>query len=484
MTLLNPREYVVNVGPHGTFRKSGNFQSMPKDIDRMFAEFRQKSVKKIALYFHGGLVNERSGLESAARVAEYLQLAGAAPVCFVWETGLVETVSNNISKISQTKLFNKLLKLLIKKTVRTIGFDSPLARGKAGAIITDEQIEAELLKPEPFSEYNRFADVANARTAIGADAINLVVLEKELVPEINNIITKDREFVALINDTKLTTIDTKAQNGSRGIISIANFVGHVVKIIVRIISRFKEKRDHDLYPTIVEEILREFYIAEVGAWVWKLMKDKAGYMWNSNNGRAGTDQYAGRYFLEQLAAYKKEFPETKINLIGHSAGSIAICHLLATTSTLALPFQYENVLFLAPACSVDLFKQEMLSRPDRFKQLRVYTMSDEYECKDMLVPYFYTHSLLYLISGILEDEGESYDSFILGLKRHTGFISPYDIAELKDVHVYFNEQGKDREVLSVTLEHAGDGLRSGAKTHGDFDDDVLTLTSIQYLLQQ
>lgn len=479
-----PREqYVVNVGPNGTFQMSGNYQTSPEKIDSMFANFRTNNVGKIVLYFHGGLVNERSGLESAERVKSYIQKSGSAPVCFVWETGLVETISNNISKISQTKLFNKLVKLILKKAIQVIGFDSHSSRGKLASVFTDEQIDIELLKSNPFGSYDRSAVDSVSRSAMNLEALNLTVLASELQSDLEAQVIADREFVSLIGETKLTVLSNDEHSSPRGVLNVAFFIKHVVNIVVRTVSRFQKKRDHDLYPTIVEEILREFYVAETGAWIWKSMKDRAGYMWNSNIGKQGMHGHAGRYFLEKLADYKNNFPETKISVIGHSAGAIAICHLLSTTAALEYSFQFEHVIFLAPACTVDLFKREVLNRRERFRNFRLFKMSDENECKDLLVPFFYTHSLLYLVSGILEDEGESYDSYILGLARHTEFNHPYDIDELKELHLYLNEHAMNREVLSVTEEFVADGLGSHARKHGGFDDDEVTLMSIVHILK-
>ncbi|WEK34742.1 MAG: hypothetical protein P0Y53_19830 [Candidatus Pseudobacter hemicellulosilyticus] len=483
MASPDPREYIVNVGPQGTFRRSGNFQTSPEDIDQLFARFRQQQVEKIALYFHGGLVSERSGLGSAARVETYLRQAGAAPVCFVWETGLIETIAGNITKVAETKLFNKLLKLVIKKIIRQLGFDSPQARGIAGPGLSDEQIELELNQPDPFSEYNRSAGRENARTAVNAEQVNIPVLEIELSQEVELTVVSDPEFAALLRDTAMPAAAGNNAVG-RGPISIAIFVKHIVKIIIRVIRRFQQKRDHDLYPTIVEEILREFYIAEAGAWIWKGMKDKARDMWTSNNGRTCLNQYAGRYFLDLLAAYKKDLPETRISLVGHSAGSIAISYLLRTTAQLAQPFSYDHILLLAPACRIELFRDEILAHPDRYQRLRLFTMTDEYECRDKLVPFIYTHSLLYLVSGLLEEGEDNFDSHILGLQRHTSSLKPYDTEELQQVHAYLTEAGMDREALSVTLENAAEGLRCHAKKHGAFDEELLTLQSIQYILQQ
>ncbi|MFN3754302.1 hypothetical protein [Flavobacterium sp.] len=485
MRNLVDKDYIINVGPHGTFSKSGKYQTLPKDIDAMFERYENNASRKIALYFHGGLVNEQSGLDCARKIGPLIAEVDVEPVCFVWETGLVETISTNLQKISETKLFNKLLKVLLKKVTQKMGYDTPTGRGIAGKELSYDEIEIELSKPNPFKAYSRSAEPNEARSAINIESLagQGPFLNAELEREFRILIENDQEFVLAISQTKLTTNANGNSTGARGFISVGVFLVHVTKIAIRIITRFIQKKDHDLYPTIVEEILREFYIAEVGAWVWKSMKDKSSDMWQSNAGRIGLNQFAGRYFLEKLAAYKLLYPETEVNIIGHSAGSIATCNLLKYTAQLENSFSANHIIFMAPACRIELFKKEILDNISRYRDIRIFTMNDKTECDDVLVPYFYTHSLLYLISGILEDEGDSYDANILGLERHIGYILPYNTPNLKEVHTYIYAAGENRICFSVTPQGTANGLSTESTSHGGFDDDSATLKSIQAIIK-
>lgn len=480
---MEQKEYIVNVGPGGKFRNSGAYHTSPEDIDKMFETFEIQRVRKIALYFHGGLVNETGGINTAERVKPYILEAGVHPVFFVWETGLLETIGTNIHKIGETALFNKLLKSIIKRVSSRIPLDFSEGRGFAAKELSDEKIDAELSNPNPFLEYEDFSRTDAGRSGATLEALDAqgVLLETELQREFTIEIEKDNEFINLIRNTKLSVEVGGGNPGARSFIGVAKFALHAAKIAYRIIRRFIEKRDHDFYPTIIEEILREFYVAEVGAWVWQAMKDKSEIMWQSNSGRSGNEQYVGRYFLDRLQSYVTSNPECTVDLVGHSAGSIAVCNLLRVTSSITAPLNFKHIVFLAPACRVELFKTEILKNPNRYQDIRIFTMSDEYECKDILVPYFYTHSLLYLISGILEDE--SSDAHILGLERHIRFRSPYNISDLQDVHTYLYETGKDRRCYSVTANGTSDGLATHSQTHGGFDNDITTLTSLKKILQ-
>jgi len=322
----------------------------------------------------------------------------------------------------------------------------------------------------------------------GRSANNLpphAILENQLRAEFTVIISADYEFQQAIRETQVSTIDSLTNEADgRSFMDSTFFITHLVKISFRVIDRFLEKRDHDFFPTIVEELLRELYLAEVGAGLWKLMKDKAQDMWRDNQGRTVEDQFVGRYFLERLSVYIKENPGTKVDLIGHSAGSIAICHLLQYTQDLNYTFKYRNIIFLAPACRVDLFKREISDQQDRFEKIRIFTMNNKTECEDIMIPYFYTHSLLYLISGILEDRGDSYDSYILGLQRHIAYEKPYNISELESINNYLYTSGFNRVSFSKTDSTVADELQTKAAKHGHFDEEEFTLKSIQYLLRQ
>jgi hypothetical protein len=80
-----------------------------------------------------------------------------------------------------------------------------------------------------------------------------------------------------------------------------------------------------------------------------------------------------------------------------------------------------NELFLAPACRLDLFAGSVARKPDRFAHFRMFTMRDENEKRDRLVPFLYPRSLLYLVSGALEDIP---DAALAGLDHHIARAVP------------------------------------------------------------
>ncbi|TEB40369.1 hypothetical protein D0809_30960, partial [Flavobacterium circumlabens] len=71
-------------------------------------------------------------------------------VTFVWETGLWETIVENLSSKSTEGQFQKVLNFVIKLVGKKLGIDS---RG-GGETLDNATIETEKLKEYPFAEQN------------------------------------------------------------------------------------------------------------------------------------------------------------------------------------------------------------------------------------------------------------------------------------------------------------------------------------------
>jgi pimeloyl-ACP methyl ester carboxylesterase len=327
------------------------------------------------------------------------------------------------------------------------------ARGPGG-VKTEGDVEA----VEPDIELEVQADLE-------ADDELLVLLEQD---------GPDREA---IDDELLGVVD---QEGQRGIVTTVTVAKLLVRVVSRTLKRVTANRDHGVIPTVVEEVMRAAYVGQVGAWIWAGMKTAAENMFKPNAGPVDASSHAGTYLLEGLATLQAEQPELTVDLIGHSAGSIAIAHMLEAAAERHPDFHVRNVILLAPAASADVFEQGIAANQDRFAAFRMFTMEDALECRDHLVPGVYPRSLLYLISGILDGDA---DSPVVGLRRHTTGQAPYDGAPLIDVS-RFLAQPENRLVLAKTRDDAGDGLRTWSTRHGDFDNDEQTLASLTAIITE
>jgi hypothetical protein len=488
----------VHVGKHGTFHPDTNpaYNSTPDEIDALFNYLKENNKSKLLLYFHGGLVPAKDGLETAERIIRYsTNGSDSHTFCFVWETGWLKTVTDNLATISNSEFFKNILVKILKVTGPKLGIEvSNYFDGAKGfEQLTKKEIEEELKKEAPFENY-QINEGAKSATILAAesemDTFNADILEQEVKAELELEIESDFELQEIISsaisieeekilDSQYT--HTTAEQ-SKGFDTTIALLSGTTRIAVRVIKRYLKKRNHDFYPTVVEETMRELYVSELGNWLWGNMKQKAADMWNQSKFESDYFQWpVGSYFIKKLNEYQEETGiKLTIDLVGHSAGSIVICELLKMISANTYDIKFRNIIFMAPACRIDLFENTVLKNKSLFNSFRCFTMSDEFEKKDRLFSFVYPRSLLYLISGILEYES---DDLILGLQRHTIGNYPYDDELTLRVSNFLKEKG--HIVYSVTNNDAMEGLRSGAVKHGGFDDDEeSTLDSIIYIIKQ
>ena len=467
----------INIGPHGTFKKSGAVQTTSADIDQFLDYVKLQAVTKLVIHFHGGLISEKSGLAIAQKMAPLYRDAGAVPVTVVWETGLLETFRSNLTKIHQTRVFQKILVWVLKKAAARLGVGVD-AKG-VGVEMTDDQVLAELKSDALFENMQIGVGARGGGGPVSEAA--LPAMQGDVAAELE--LEIDEDFLALVdepgqNQQIADAMSEPGAAGAKGAVTAVKAAWAVAKIVVRVVRRFIDKRDHGFYPTVIEEILREYYLADLGGWLWTGMKDAGADMWKDNAGLIGDARHAGRYFIEGLAAVQQA-TNVKVDLVAHSAGAVAICRLLNVAAANLPQLKFRNVLLLAPAVRSDVFHAEVVSFPARFDSLRIFTMSDAFESADRLAGPVYTRSLLYLISGVLEGTD---DEPIVGMERYLSGASPYDSADLNSIRTFLT--APNRLVLAKTTSPGVDGLRSESVRHGDFDDDPLTRASLVHIIQQ
>lgn len=475
---MDPSQHIVNVGPNGTFRQSGRFATTPADIDAMFDRVEAEGVETLVVHFHGGLIKEATGLAIAERMIPFYQAAGAYPMVFVWETGMLETIRGNLGTLNDTTLFNKIVNYAIRHVAKNVGV-SVGGRGPGVEIPLDE-IERARAEDADFEEIN-----AGARAgALPLDEAELEAHRPEIEVEIEADIEDDDELRAALAEeadgTPLLEVPQEDDPGARGIFELAWVAKAIASIVFRTIRRFLSRRDHGVIATVVEETLREVYVADAGAWMWGGMKTIAEAMWKPNAEPIGDDDHVGTHFLDRLADLHGRRPNLAVDLVGHSAGSIAIAHLLSAARGTHPDLRFRHVVLLAPAATCEVFNTQIGGADDVYEDFRMFTMTDETERQDRLLPGVYPHSLLYLVSGVLEDEA---DMPLCGLDRHTGRLAPYDVAPGADTHTFLRGDVVDRLVLSPTRQRAAAGLRTSARRHADFDNDELTLASLAAIVK-
>lgn len=404
----------------------------------------------------------------------------AHPVCFIWETGLIGIIQRNLLDIHNTKLFKRLIVLLAKKLAKYLGIEVG-AKG-AGREPDTAEIEMELAKERPFDNL----DAGQRAGAKGGALPPPAQLEQQARGEIEMALSADPELRSMLQrrdqgaELLREGLAAPSAPGAKEPISIITVAAALARVVTRCIGRWTRGRDHGFYPTLMEESVRELYLDDFGAWVWGRMKSSAEQMWLPNGPVLGPDSHPGSLFLEELAELQRQRPGFIVDLVGHSAGSIAIAHLLQANAARSIGVHIRNIMLLAPAVRSDLFHAEVIEPPRCYERLRVFTMRDAYECRDMLVPYVYTRSLLYLISGVLEPN--QVDCPILGMERYLTTEPPYGDAVLVETADWLKAPDTERLVLSVTDSTAPPGRRSASESHEAFDDDQATMDSVCRLI--
>ncbi|HSQ30335.1 MAG TPA: N-acetylmuramoyl-L-alanine amidase [Gemmatimonadaceae bacterium] len=217
-----------------------------------------------------------------------------------------------------------------------------------------------------------------------------------------------------------------------------------------------------------------------GRLVWEEMKENARLA--SDRKEGGAARVAQLLTDLDRAERARTGKGIELHLVGHSAGSIFLAHLVPLLTGAApdghgLPI--ETVTLWAPACTVELFDKNY--RPaiadGRIARFAVYTLTDEVEQADNCGG-IYNKSLLYLVSNALEQHPRvpfGSGTPLVGMER--SIIATPGLRE-------FLQSGTCEWIRSPNdREPATDGEptpRLGASTarhHGDFDDDQATVRS-------
>ena len=229
-------------------------------------------------------------------------------------------------------------------------------------------------------------------------------------------------------------------------------------------------------------------------WMWEEMKENARaasdqlsadaeIQWppkSSSALQSMSKQPGASLCVSRLKRYVEEHgaDEVRVHLVGHSAGAIFLAPLLQRLADAGV--KVDSLAFLAPALRIDTFRKSILPHLGDSKSVArfaTFAMSDSRELNDSCgtdrIP-IYQKSLLYLVSRALEKPGVGGGEVpLLGMKRF--FDGPID--------------GRRGLTLQNAIEDVGGACifsrsaapadsRSDAETHGGFDDDPATMTSV------
>jgi len=198
--------------------------------------------------------------------------------------------------------------------------------------------------------------------------------------------------------------------------------------------------------------------------IWTAMK----YAAELSSARGG----GARYAAERLKAFvDRHGDDVELHAVGHSAGSIFHSHFVPACHALGLP-PFRTLQFLAPAVRVDTFLGQLgklIGAGKGVDQLTLFTMRKQYELEDNCFQ-IYRKSLLYLVAASAESER---DTALLGLE-----VSLRSNSATRALFGLDGGPGGDGEVVWSTTAHAEGRSASRSTSHGGFDDDPATLSSV------
>jgi hypothetical protein len=84
---------------------------------------------RVVMHFHGGLVDEARGMKIAQHLLPVYTGAGAYPVFFVWRSGALEILRDNLFKIAREELFDRLVRRVLGWAVGKVRGEEEGSRG-------------------------------------------------------------------------------------------------------------------------------------------------------------------------------------------------------------------------------------------------------------------------------------------------------------------------------------------------------------------
>lgn len=495
------------------------------DIDSLVQSLANDRRSHLAIHFHGGLVSKEAATDMAARLSpRYLD--HTIPVFYVWESGFLETLQNNLKELASEPVFKQLMRKLLQYALERLGGNIGSRSVVPGAVKKNEvrdAIERHWNEGTPASvPYRHFVpgpDTSKPRSAstnIDIDELRADLETDTAFAEALRTLPQSASSRSALKGNSTAERNTTfshamadafgAQEGGRGVISMIMVAWTVKNILVKVLGRYADQRDHGLYATIVEEILREVQIggSRVNEWgkalQWNRMKKDTLDAFS-----AGADEWAGTALLSRLVPILgTDAGPKRITLIGHSTGAIYIANWLAAADNVLPRGIRFDVVLLAPAITYRAFDALLSKSKDRIGNFRMFAMRDEFERIDQVWgsdgdvdggrdwrSIVYPSSLLYLVSGVLESHTQADGSLVdepdmplLGLERHyaqTNAYSGENFPDIGRVRAWLN--GAPGRMVWAKTEGQAAGLNCLSIDHGAFDDDVPTLDSISAVLK-
>lgn len=467
--------------------------STPEQLTAFIASLKRSPPQRLVLYFHGGLTPLASGLGNATILAPHLQAVGAASIFVIWESGWQEIIEQNLPAIFHEPIFQaiqqkvaQILKGKIEQTAaqQTMGALALPSKTEVRTHLAEARTGSPLFRdagpddvPDLTEDEKRAIEFdverdADLRTAL-QDIVQTGV--NPTAAAATDVAARASPHTLMSPDVLAEIVPAAAPTAMGGFFSMLNMAKHIIAVVAAIIERLHTHRDHGLYLTITEEILREFYIRNVGKFLWDGMKTEVSEAFDPASASAG------KALIEALQGLWASGVKPTITLVGHSAGAIYAARMLSEMQKANLPAEMKcDVILIAPACTFQLFSDTLQAAGNRIGGLRIFGMGDERERQNALFPPIFNSSLLYFVSGVIEDAP---DMPLVGMQRY--YSVPYEGPD-------FTPLDPVRKAEKLILPHAfawaeATGFQGGncdMRSHGGWLTEApQTLASVLYLIQ-
>jgi hypothetical protein len=203
--------------------------------------------------------------------------------------------------------------------------------------------------------------------------------------------------------------------------------------------------------------------------IWSEMKENAELAFNTSRG--------GDLLITALQKLIATWgDQLEIHLVGHSAGSIILGHMVSLMAQRNLADKITAIHLYAPACTVQFANKHYAPRADIMKKMNIALLSDRVE-RDDNTASIYRKSLLYLVSNSLETDLRTP---ILGLQNvfkdeYTGWDGASSTGEaLRNWRRAAADAGLIKRLKVVESEKVVTALpdKMISAGHGTFDNDV------------
>lgn len=434
------------------------------------------SNEPIVLLFHGGLVNKNVAMKGANENFNSIVDLQAYPIYFIWNSGLMGALIDVMGPLLIRKFFRGSLDTLtrfIKGKVNIAGMNGMGFMGvseeeywKVSA--TDMQLIQEAVMQNQ--------DLLDEEAALGMKGFAMNQFTTREISDVGKAFESEQaDITQKINSAKPPAdANAMAMNWLQVALAVAEIGG-------RVLYRYHRKREHELRSTIIEEILRYF---EIGTLVWSEMKSDARKHFKSNG--------AATRLIQTLSDPRLQ--HRQIILVGHSTGAIFINEFLTHW-----PAGREvHLRYLAGAARCDDTWNSWSANSAKIASVRCFQLNAKQEAEAELIgeglavigekmPWIkdldwlegiYLGSLLYLVSGSLEDP--SGDTPLVGMDRFVGnrmstsnlALTATERSVVTNIRDFILNHDPIGFVSSPTSGSAETGTGCLAKMHGDFGKDV------------